>query len=98
MYRMEHLLILLTNEQAKELRFRAGSPPLLVSEDEQHSLQGPPITTEDIVRLLRDVASSRHMRDLRDRGEVQFVYTTSTRSPFLVRAELEGENVVFDVS
>ena len=43
MYYMDHLLILLTAEKARELRFRAGSPPTIVLEDEQHSLQGPPI-------------------------------------------------------
>ena len=80
---MDHLLTLLTIEKARELQFRAGSPPVIVLEDEQHSLQGPPITREDVMRLLRSMATSRQMRDLRERG-VQFIYTLPDRSPFLV--------------
>ena len=98
MYYMDHLLTLLTIEKARELQFRAGSPPVIVLEDEQHSLQGPPITGEDVMRLLRSVATSRQMRDLRDHGTVQFIYTLPDRSPFLVRATIEDETVVFDVS
>ncbi len=92
MYYMDHLLTLLTIEKARELQFRAGSPPLIVLEDEQHSLQG------HVMRLLRSMATSRQMRDLRDHGTVQFIYTLPDRSPFLVRATMEDENVVFDVS
>ena len=75
MYYMDHLLTLLTTEKGRELQFRAGSPPVIVLEDEQHSLQGPPITREDVMRLLRSMATSRQMRDLRDHGTVQFIYT-----------------------
>ena len=95
---MDHLLTLLTIEQAKELHFRAGSPPLIVSDDEQHSLQGPPITDEDVAWLLRSLATSRQMRDLRSCGEVRFIYTRRGRIPFLVRAKVENENITFDVS
>ena len=98
MYDLDQLLAMLTIEKARQLRFRGGRPPVIVSEDEEHSLQGPPITGEDVVRLLRSMASSREMRDLRACGAVQFIYTTRGRSPFLVRARMEDENVVFDVS
>jgi hypothetical protein len=97
-YDMDQLLTMLTIEKARQLRFRGGRPPVMVSEDEEHSLQGPPIPSEDVVRLLRSMASSREMRDLRECGAVQFIYTTQGRSPFLVRARMEDENVVFDVS
>ena len=98
MYQMDHLLTLLTTEKARELRFRAGSPPIIVLESEQHPLQGPPITAEDLVRLLRSIATSRQMRALRECGTVQFVHTLPDRSPFLVRAKMEDTNVVFEVS
>jgi Tfp pilus assembly ATPase PilU len=98
MYHMDHLLTLLTAENAQELRFRADSPPIVVSETEQRPLQGPPVTSEEVVQLLRSLASSRQIRDLRNGGIVEFVYTTRGRSPFLVRAKMENGNVVFDVS
>jgi len=98
MYCMDHLLILLTTEKARELQFRAGSPPVIVSEHDQRALQGPPITGEDVMRLLRSVASSRQMRDLRECGAVQFIYALPDRSPYLVRAKMEDERIAFDVS
>jgi len=98
MYHMDHLLSLLTTEKAKEIQFRQGTPPVLVSEGEQHLLQGPPITDEDVTRLFRSMANSRQVRDLRDCGRVEFIYTPRGRSPFLVRAKMEEENVAFDVS
>ena len=98
MYQMDQLLNLLTAERAKELHFRAGRPPLMVLDDEQHSLQGPPIADDEIVRLLRDLANSRQIRDLRAHGKVEFVYTAAGRAPFVIRAQMESENVVFSVS
>jgi Tfp pilus assembly ATPase PilU len=97
MYQMDHLLTMLTIEKARKLRFRGGGPPVMVSEEEQRSLQGPPITGEDVVRLLRSMASSRQMRALRECGTVQFI-TPRGRSPFLVQAKMEDETIVFDVS
>ncbi len=91
MYHMDQLLNLLTVEKAKELQFRAGRPPLIVLDDEQHSLQGPPITGDDLVRLLRNLATSRRVSDLREHGTVQFVYTAVGRAPSVVRARMEDE-------
>jgi Tfp pilus assembly pilus retraction ATPase PilT len=98
MYQMDQLLSLLTIEQAKELRFGAGHPPVIASEGEERRLQGPPVTEEDVVQLLRSLASSRHIRALREGGAVQFIYTAPGRSPFVVRAKMEDEHVVFSVS
>ncbi len=99
MYQMDQLLSLLTTEKARELVFRAGRPPLIILDREQHPLQGPPITDDDLVFLLRCLATSREMRNLRENGTVQFVYTAPGRAPFVVRARLEdGQNVVFSVS
>src|SRR5262249_24410143 len=97
MYQMDQLLNLLMAERGRELQFRAGRPPLMVVDDEQLSLQGPPMTEDDLVRLLRDLASSIQMRDLRERGAVQFLYTALSRAPFLVNARIEAQNVVFRV-
>ncbi|HYG35048.1 MAG TPA: hypothetical protein VEC99_09705 [Clostridia bacterium] len=95
---MDHLLTLLMVEKAKELRFRVGSPPIILSEDEERPLQGPPVLGEDVMQLFRSLATSRQIRDLRKCGTVEFVYTTRGRSPFLVRARMENNNVVFHVS
>ena len=98
MYSMDQLLKLLMIEKAKQLHVWPGRPPIMVCDDEEHALQGPPVTGEDALRLLRSVATSRQMRDLRELGEVSFVHTLPDRSPFVVRAWLEEENVAFYVS
>lgn len=95
---MDHLLNLLTAQKAKLLQFRAGRPPIVVLDDEERALQGPPISGEEVVQLLREVATFRQMQDLRDSGEAQFIYTAIGRTPFLIHAKIEGENVLFEVS
>ncbi len=98
MYQIEQLLILLTDQKARALQFRAGRPPVMVSEEEQHSLQGPPISEDEVMNLLRTMATSRQMRDLWESGRSQFIYTPHGRSPFLVHATMQGGNVAFEVS
>jgi hypothetical protein len=72
MYDMDHLLTLLTVEKAKELQFRAGSPPVIVSDSDEQPLQGPPITSDDVMRFFTQPATSRDMRALRESGMVRF--------------------------
>ena len=98
MYQLDQLLAMLTIEKAKHLQFRAGSPPIMVTEREQRALQGPKVTQEDVMGLLKSMATSRQMRELRQRGALRFVYTLPNRSPFLIRAKMEDENVEFDIS
>ena len=98
MYHLDHLLTMLTTDKAKALQFRVGSPPLMVSEDEEHPLQGPPISAEEVMELLRCMASSRQIRDLRYRGAISFISTPRGRAPFVVRARVQGDTIEFDVS
>jgi Tfp pilus assembly ATPase PilU len=98
MYQMDQLLNLLTAEKAKVLQFRAGSPPIMLSERERHLLQGPPITDEEVLTLFRSVASSREMRELRELGKLHFVYTAPGRAPFVIQAKMHAESIAFEVS
>jgi twitching motility protein PilT len=98
MYHLDHLLTMLTADKAKALQFRVGSPPLIVSDEEEHPLQGPPISAEEVMELLRCMADSRQIRDLRHRGVISFIYTPRGRAPFVVRARLQGDSIEFDVS
>ena len=98
MYQMDQLLNLLTAEKAKVLQFRAGSPPIMLSERERHLLQGPPMSGEDLLTLFRCLASSREVRELREFGKLHFVYTAPGRTPFVVQAKMETEGIAFEVS
>jgi Tfp pilus assembly pilus retraction ATPase PilT len=97
MYSMDNLLTLISTEHARELRFCAGTPPVVVLGEEPHAMEGPPLTTECAEQLLRSIANTRQMRELWEQGTVTFIYTLPGASPFLVRAALEGENVTFKV-
>ena len=97
MYSMDNLLTLVRSEEAGELRFRADAPPVIVVEGEPHPLEGPPITAEDLELLLRSIAGSREMRQLRAHGMVDFIYYLYGNSPFLVRARIRDGMVAFDV-
>ncbi len=94
---MDNLLTLVASEQAGELRLRADAPPVIFVEDESHPLEGPPITAEEIQRLLRSMAGSREMRELRERGVVTFIYHFQGTSPFLVSASMQDGRVSFNV-
>jgi Tfp pilus assembly ATPase PilU len=98
MYSMDQLVIVLTAEKARELRFCADKPPIVALDHYEYPLQGPPIGAEEVAQLLRSVANSRQMRELQQRGKVQFVFTIQDRMPVLVRARIEDEIVAFDIS
>jgi hypothetical protein len=97
-YFMDQLLVLLSEEAATELVFQAGSPPVIVSRAGRRCLQGPPINEEEVAQLLRCLAGSRQMRELQERGAVQFLHTLPDRSAFIVRAAMSGGKMVFGIS
>ena len=94
---MDNLLTLVKTERAAELRFVVGQPPVIVGDTEEHMLEGPPITDENAHELLRSIANTRHMRELREKGEVVFLYKLHGTSPFLVRARLRNGAIAFEI-
>ena len=97
MYSIDDLLYLVSSDGADELRLHVGTPPVIVLGGEQHTIEGPAITTEDAEQLLQSVASTRQRRELRERGEVQFIYRFRRITDFVVRARMEDENVGIDI-
>ena len=97
MYSMDDLLHLLHSDGADELRLHVGQPPILVLDGERISIEGPVITTQDVEELLRSVADSRQRRELRRRGEVEFIYEFRGRAKFVVRARVEHQQVAIDI-
>lgn len=96
-YSMDNLLTLIRSEQARELRIRAGVPPIVISEDETHTLEGPPLTTEAAEQLLRSIANTRQMRVLQQSGAVDFMFHFEGKLPFLVHAKMSNATVEFTV-
>jgi Tfp pilus assembly ATPase PilU len=97
MYSMDDLLHLASSDGADELRLHVGTPPVIVLDGEPHTIEGPPITTEDAEQLLHSVATTRQKRELRERGEVQFVFRFRRITDFVVRASMEDKNIGIDI-
>jgi len=97
MYSIDDLLDLVSTEQAEGLRLHVGAPPVIVLHSEQHTIEGPAITAENVDQLLRSVTDTRQMREFRERGAAEFVYVFRGSSRFLVRAKMEAQNVGFDL-
>ena len=79
------------------MRLHVGSPPVIVMEGEHHTVEGPPITAENVEQLLQSVADTRQRRELRERGVVEFIYRFRDRANFVVRARMENETVGLDI-
>ena len=91
MYSIDDLLALVRTEHAEELRLRVGYPPVMVLRGEDYPVEGPALTVQGADDLLRSIANTRQMRELRDSGFIDFIYTFRNASPFLVHATLEDE-------
>src|SRR5258706_13170092 len=85
---MDDLLSLTKAERAEELRLHVGTPPIIVIRGEHHTIEGPPITSENAEQLLRSVADTRQVREFRERGTAEFVYSFRGSSPFLVQLKI----------
>ena len=94
---MDDLLDLVSTEHAEELRLHVGTSPVMVLRGEHHTIEGPLITAENAELLLRSIADTRQTREMRGRGETEFVYTFRGSSRFLVRAKMEDEHVAIDL-
>jgi len=97
MYSIDDLLHLASSDGADELRLHVGTPPVIVLGGEHHTIEGPPITTENAEQLLQSVATTRQRRELRERGKVQFVFRFRRITDFVIRARMEDENVGIDI-
>ncbi len=97
MYSMDDLLHVLSSDGADELRLHVGTPPVILLGNEQHRIEGSPLTTQDAEHLFRNIANTRQTRELREQGLVQFIYRFRGITDFVVRARMEGENVGIDI-
>jgi Tfp pilus assembly pilus retraction ATPase PilT len=95
-YDMTDLLTLILSERADGLSLHAGMPPVVHLHAEPHTVEGPAITPENAESLLRSLAGTRQVRQLRAAGGLEFVYTFRD-VPFRVQVRAEDENVCVDL-
>ena len=87
---MAYLLDLLLKRQAERLWIHLIVPPAIILKDKSVVLDGPSITAEMSLQLFRSIATTRHIREIRDRGIVRFIYNFRGTKQILVRAYLMG--------
>lgn len=83
---MDDLLYLLLSDGADGLKLVVGQPPVITLEREKITLEGPPISTEEGEQFFRSISDSRQMRELRERGSIEFIYHFRKRAIFVVCA------------
>jgi Tfp pilus assembly ATPase PilU len=97
MYCIDDLLHLVHSDGADGLKLEVGRPPTIVMDGEDQEVEGPAITVEDAEELLQSIADTRQRRDLREHGDVEFIYRFRQCASFVVRAKIRDENVFIDI-
>src|SRR5688572_6491462 len=71
-YQMSDLLQLMVSEGAADLHIRVGNPPVIRLHGVLHRVEGPPLRPENTEELMRSITSEEHIRQVRERGTVDF--------------------------
>jgi Tfp pilus assembly ATPase PilU len=97
MYSMHDLLYLVHSDGADGLKLQVGQPPVVVLDGEDQQIEGPAITMENAEQLLQSITDTRQRRDLRQHGDIEFIYRFRSCASFVVHAEIRDENVFIDI-
>ena len=93
MYSMKDLLNLVAQQGAAELRLEPERPPMMLLRGKVRVLDGPLITTEQIIELFRGIATDEQRRELDLCGNAHFNYAASHSAHFSVRAGMDGKSL-----
>jgi hypothetical protein len=96
-YDMNDLLTLVTTDQAEGLSLHSGQMPVVRLGGEPHPIEGPAITIENAEMLLGSLATTRQVRELRERGTYEFIYTFRESTRFRVRAWMQDDQLQLDL-
>ena len=96
-YDLTDLLNLLVNEQAEALDIRPGRPPGLIIRGEPELVEGPAVSLDNTELLLREVADTRQLRELRESHAVTFIYTFRGNVLLRVEAISEPDGIQFQI-
>jgi Tfp pilus assembly ATPase PilU len=90
---MSDLLKLVADEGAEELRLEPGRPPVLVLRGKPQVIEGSLVTSDNVIELLRGIATEEQRRELDRCGDIHFTYVARNSARFSVRAGTQGENL-----
>jgi Tfp pilus assembly ATPase PilU len=97
MYSIQDLLTLIEDEGAQEMRLRSGEPPVMVSKGQSRPVAVHPLTPDDIIALLKALASDEQLRELHACGDARFIYQSGPAARFSIIATLKGEELNFQI-
>jgi Tfp pilus assembly ATPase PilU len=96
-YDMTDLLTLVVTERAEGLSVTPGQPLAVHFRGEVYVIEGPAVSPEHALSLLRSVADTRQMRELHERGGAEFLFTFRDSARFRVTARREHDEVQFQI-
>ena len=91
MYCMRDLLELLLREGGEELHLLVDRPPTMIVRGEPLTIHVAALTTDQVAGLLESIASESEMRELRECGDIHFIYLFQNSARFAVTATLGRE-------
>jgi twitching motility protein PilT len=89
---MDDLLSLMNAEKAEELHLDFGEPPVIRIKEDLHTIEGPPISPENIELLLQSIALEQQIQDIKRRGNSKFIYPFGNASRFRVVVATRGNS------
>ena len=93
MYAIDDLLNLVNAEKAEELHLDFGEPPAIRVHGELHTIEGPPVSSENIELLLQSIASEQQIQDIKGRGNLKFIFPFGKTSRFRVSVTMRGKTL-----
>jgi hypothetical protein len=84
-YSVPDLLNLLLAQKGEYIRLEPGLPPFYRIKEQRHEVEGPPLTEENLEQILRELATTRQLREFREKRSLDFNHTYK-RTLLLVRA------------
>jgi Tfp pilus assembly ATPase PilU len=96
-YTTDDLLDLVVTEKASALSLRAGRPPVVSLRGDAHVIEGPEISPENADDMLKSLATTRQIRELRERTRIEFLHVSRTGAQFRVLVELVDEELHMDL-
>ncbi|MGD1087258.1 MAG: hypothetical protein ABR955_00830 [Verrucomicrobiota bacterium] len=92
MYAVDDLLNLVNAEKAEELHLDFGVPPVIQVQGELHTIEGPPVNPENIELLLQSIALEQQIQDIKERGNLKFIYPFGDAFRFRVSIRTRGKS------
>jgi Tfp pilus assembly pilus retraction ATPase PilT len=96
-YTTDDLLDLVVTENASALSLRVGRPPVVSLRGDTHVIEGPEISPENADEMLRGLATTRQIRELREQGRIELIHVTRTRAQFRVLVESVRDELHMDL-